>query len=215
MDKTTDELAQILWEYNNLKQTLKKSDCILVLGSSDLRVAHKGAELYLAGYAQLIIFSGGFGRITRNIWKQPEAEVFAQEAMRMGVPKDKILIENKSTNTGDNIIFTRQLLAEKNITIGSFIVVHKPYMLRRLYANFRKQWPRKQFIVTSPNISFSGYFNESISKELVINLLVGDTQRIKEFAERGFQIYQRIPKKVQEAYEELIRRGYIKHLITD
>lgn len=32
-DKSSDELATILWDYNNIQQPLEKSDCIFVLGS--------------------------------------------------------------------------------------------------------------------------------------------------------------------------------------
>jgi len=62
-----DDLAKILWDYNNLNQPLKKSDAILVLGSNDIRVAQRGAELLLQEYAPLIIFSGGFGALTQNL----------------------------------------------------------------------------------------------------------------------------------------------------
>ena len=57
-------LAQQLWDYHHVNQNLQKSDCILVLGSHDLRVAERGAELYLQGWAPLLIMSGGLGRLT-------------------------------------------------------------------------------------------------------------------------------------------------------
>lgn len=57
----TINLARILWEYQNLGQGLKKSDCIIVLGSHDLRVADWTAELFHKKWSELIIFSGGLG----------------------------------------------------------------------------------------------------------------------------------------------------------
>jgi uncharacterized SAM-binding protein YcdF (DUF218 family) len=211
--RSTDELAKILWDYNHLDQPLRAVDCILVLGSHDIRVAHRGAELFLQGYAPLIIFSGNLGRLTDGLWNQPEAEIFANEARRMGVPEDRILIENKSTNTGDNIRFSKALLAETGVSVNSFILVQKPYMQRRAYATFKKVWPEKDVIVTSPQISFEEYPNEVITRDTLISIMVGDTQRIKVYAERGFQIKQDIPVRVWDAYEELVRRGFTSHLI--
>jgi hypothetical protein len=64
-----------------------------------------------------------------------------------------------------------------------------------------------------PLFSFEDYPNETISKDDVINIMVGDTQRIQVYANRGFQIAQDIPVEVWSAYEELVRRGFTSHLI--
>ena len=56
------------------------------MGSHDLRVAERGAQLFLEHWAPLLIFSGGLGNLTRGVWEQPEADRFAEIAVRMGVP---------------------------------------------------------------------------------------------------------------------------------
>lgn len=211
--KETITLAKKLWDYHHVNQSLEKSDCILVLGSHDLRVAERGAELYLQGWAPVLIFSGGLGNLTKGIWGEPEADKFAAIAKRMGVPRKAILIENKSTNTGENILFTRRLLKEKGFDPQSFIVVQKPYMERRSYATFKKHWPDKKLIVTSPQISFDEYPNDEIPLKKIINIMVGDLQRIKIYPEKGFQIFQEIPDEVWQAYERLVELGYDKHLV--
>src|SRR4029077_17355368 len=106
-------LAKKLWDYHHMQHILEKSDCILVLGSHDLRVAERAAELYLEGWAPMIIFSGGLGNFTKEMWTETEADQFAAIAINTGVPKNAILIENKSTNTGENILFTQRLLAQR------------------------------------------------------------------------------------------------------
>lgn len=103
------------------------------------------------------------------------------------------MIENKSANTGENVDFTKRLLDEKGLKFDTFILVQKPYMERRTFATFKKVWPEKSLIVTSPPISFEDYPNEEISKDKVINIMVGDLQRIKLYPGRGFQIFQEIP----------------------
>jgi uncharacterized SAM-binding protein YcdF (DUF218 family) len=206
-------LAEKLWDYHHLNHVLQKTDCILALGSHDLRVADRAADLYMEGWAPLVIFSGGLGNLTRQVWKEPEADQFAKIAVEKGVPKTSILIENKSTNTGENILLTQQLLKEKKLNPQTFILVQKPYMERRSYATFKKHWPDKQLIVTSPQIPFNKYPTEEIPLEKVINVMVGDLQRIKIYPKQGFQIFQEIPVEIWQAYERLIELGYNKHLV--
>ena len=213
ISETTLALAQQLWDYHHVNQNLQKSDCILVLGSHDLRVAERGAELYLQGWAPLLIMSGGLGRLTQEMWSEPEADKFAKIALEMGVPEEAILIENKSTNTGENILFTQQLLQKENLAPERFIVVQKPYMERRSFATFKKHWPEKELIVTSPQLSMQAYPTAEITLEEMIHIMVGDLQRIKIYPEKGFQIEQEIPKEVWEAFEKLVSLGFNSHLI--
>jgi uncharacterized SAM-binding protein YcdF (DUF218 family) len=218
MDHHIHSLAETIWRYHQMNHQLEPADAILVLCSHDRKVAERGAELFLEGWAPLLIFSGGFGSITKDIWTDPEADQFAEIAIAMGVPKESVLIENRSTNTGENILFTKQLLAERNIDPRKFILVQKPYMERRSFATFRKIWPEKDVLVTSPQVSFDDYLESYSARELsadhVINIMVGDLQRIRIYAEEGFQIHQEIPRDVWSAYEELVRAGYDQRLIA-
>jgi uncharacterized SAM-binding protein YcdF (DUF218 family) len=188
-----------------------------VLCSHDERVAERAAQLFHEGRAPLVIFSGGQGSITRSLWNEPEAERFARIAVSRGVPRENILTETQSTNTGENIEFTKRLLAERGLDLQRFIVVQKPYMERRAYATFRQLWPEKDLVVTSPQVSFREYLdhytNRSLSVADVVGIMVGDLQRIKVYPTRGWQIAQEIPDDVWSAFEELVRAGYDKYLI--
>ena len=206
-------LAKLLWNYHQMNQKPEKADCILALGSHDLRVPERVAELYLQGFAPLIIMSGGLGNFTQEIWTEKEADKFAAIAIEKGVPEESILIENNSTNTGENILFTQKLLQGKRLYPHSFIVVQKPYMERRTYATFQKQWPGKTVYVTSPQISFEEYPTADILMEKVINIMVGDLQRIRLYAEKGFQNHQIIPEPVWNAYKQLVEAGFDKQLV--
>ncbi|KAA9353642.1 YdcF family protein [Larkinella humicola] len=210
-------LAKKLWDYHRLNQPLQPADAIFVLCSYDKRVAERGAQLWLDGWAPLLIFSGGLGVITRNLWTEPEADQFAEIARNMGVPDEAMLIENQSTNTGENVLFTQQRLAERNLDPTHFLLVQKPYMERRSYATFRKVWPQKQVRVTSPQASYEEYLetysNPELSAEQVIHIMVGDLQRIREYPQKGFQIPQEIPQDVWDAYKALVAAGYDQHLI--
>ena len=218
MDKRIFTLAQTIWDYHKLNHLLEKADAILVLCSHDERVAERAAELFNDGWAQLVIFSGGAGAITRQLWSEPEAERFARLAINKGIPTEKILIENRSSNTGENIRFTKQLLADHGLELQKFIVVQKPYMERRSYATFRKLWPEKDVLVTSPQLTFeeylSTYSNTALSWRDVVSIMVGDLQRIRVYPALGFQIEQHVPGEIISAYDQLIAAGFTKHLIS-
>jgi uncharacterized SAM-binding protein YcdF (DUF218 family) len=218
MDPHILALAQKLWHYHQLHHELASADAILVLCSHDTAVAERGAQLFLDGWAPLLIFSGGLGTITRHLWHEPEADQFAAIAVSMGVPRERILIENRSTNTGENVQFTKQLLDAKQLSPQRFILVQKPYMERRSYATFKRQWPEKDVLVTSPQVSFdeylTAYSNKALSSDDVVGIMVGDLQRLRVYASKGYQIAQEIPDDVWDAFEKLVQAGYDKYLVS-
>ena len=217
MDQHTFALAETLWDYHLMKHEIVPADAILVLCSHDERVAERAAQLFHEGWVPLVIFSGGQGSITRTLWSEPEAERFARIAVNLGVPRESILIEPQSTNTGENVEFTKRMLAEQGLELQKFILVQKPYMERRSFATFRKLWPEKDLIVTSPQVSFREYVdtyaNGTLSAADVVGIMVGDLQRIRVYPARGYQIAQEIPDEVWSAFEELVRAGYDKYLV--
>ncbi|WP_010252489.1 YdcF family protein [Acetivibrio cellulolyticus] len=217
MNTEIEVLAKVLWDYHHMNHALTSADLIIVLGSHDTRVAQRGAELYLKGFAPFIVISGGLGKITKHLWNMTEAEKFAEIACSMGVPEEKIILETRSTNTGENILFTRELILDRNLNINSIITVNKPYMERRTYAAFKKFWNVNDVMVTSPQFEFKEYLEAytdgKITKEEIISIMVGDLQRIKVYAEKGFQIQQDIPENVWEAFDKLVELGFKKHLI--
>ena len=214
MSDRVSALAQIVWNYHRLGHPLVKSDCILVLCSHDPRVAVYSAELFLAGWAPLLVFSGNVGELTSGMYGQPEAEYFAGIAIELGVPADKVLIENRATNTGENILFARELLQEQHHDPTDFIVVQKPFMERRALATFQKVWPEKKAVVTSPPIEFVDYPTAEFPRERIIEIMVGDLDRIIRYPALGYQTVQVIPDEVLAAYEKLIDLGYDGHLAS-
>jgi len=217
MEQRLEAHVRTVWNYLRLQQPLVKADAILVLCSYDTTVAERAAELFLQRWAPLLIFAGGRGAITRRLWDEAEADRFARIAVDMGVPREHILIENRSTNTGENIRFTRQLLADKGLDPKTFIVVQKPYMERRSYATFQRQWPDKALVVTSPVVTLEDYLtahaDHPVSPDEAISVMVGDLQRIRRYPAMGFQIEQEIPDEVWTAFQALVDAGYDRHLI--
>ena len=212
---SVDDWARRVWDFHHVGHALAPADAILVLGSHDTRVAERGAELYLQGWAPLVVFSGNLGALTTEIWTRPEAEIFADVAAAMGVPRERMLTECRATNTGENVSFCRELLEGRGIRLRRAIAVQKPYMERRTLATFRARWPELDVIVTSPQIAFDDYPNAQIAREDVIHIMVGDFQRLLLYAERGWSERQEVPPAVMEAYHRLVAAGYTRRLIRE
>jgi hypothetical protein len=52
-----------------------------------------------------------------------------------------------------------------------------------------------------------------LTSDDVVGITVGDLQRIRVYATKGYQIAQEIPDDVWQAFEELVRAGYVKYLV--
>ena len=221
-----DLLAKKLWDYHHLNQVLESADIIFCFTSIDLSVPAYCAKLFHKNSAPLVLISGGNAtnkwipdeeNLQRTNWgTDSEAEKYYEVVLENGVPKESILLETKSTNSGENVTFSYEILKEKNLIPRAVILVHKPTMERRAYAVFKNYWPIKntKLMVTSMPITYEDYVGKVIDRDVIINIMVGDLQRIKLYPEMGFQVNQEIPDEVSVAYEELVKRGYDKHLIA-
>lgn len=201
-----------LWQYLKLGQPLQKTDALLLLGSSDLRVGERAAELYHQGIAPLLLISGGQGRMTEGLFEFSEAETFAKIALDAGVPREAIILETHSTNTGENFRFTQQLLSEKNISLSSVTLIQKPYMERRALATCQALWPDIQAQVTSPQCDFLDYCSALHPSSEVINLMVGEIERLKHYPSQGFFAEQVLPQQVADANLALQSIGYDEYV---
>lgn len=207
--------AKVLYDFHNQNRTTISTDFMLVMGSHDLRVANHAANLFLQGKAPFLVCSGGYGKITKSLWNNTEAETYAQICIENGVPKDKILIENKSTNSGENFIFTKKLLESHNIKVSTGIIVCKNYLSRRALATAKKQWPEIEWFIETPNLSFEEYIKNESNIDRMINLLVGDIQRLMIYPNFGFQIPVTITQEVLNSYDFLVKHGYTQFLIDE
>ncbi|MFA0309321.1 hypothetical protein BH581_12860 [Vibrio splendidus] len=200
----------ILWNFMSMGHKVTSSDCIFVLCSNDTRVAEYAAELYLQKVAPYIVFSGGVGRFTEGSFERSEAETFASIARDCGVPEADIIIEKHATNTGENVRFTYDLLTKRGLSPKQLTLVQKPFMEKRTYATFSKQWPEQaaEIKVTSQWQSWVDYFNEELPLDMVLGALVADFERVKTYPAQGFQIEMPIPDDVDQAYQALKKLGF-------
>ncbi|MGR7024455.1 YdcF family protein [Geodermatophilus sp. URMC 62] len=192
-------------------------DAVIALGSHDERVARHAAELVLAGIAPVLVVTGGQGKDTPISWGASEAAYYRQVAEDQGVPRTQILMETRASNTGENIDFSRALLEGRGQKVHAVVLATKPYMQRRAAATAGKRWPEVRHFTSAPKLPFSDYLHGSSNLDSTefINLMVGDLQRMKVYAERGLQLPQVIPPAVWAAYEELVAVGYDRYVLKD
>ena len=206
--------AETLYNYHaSFCQEPVSSDLILAAGSHDMRVPEYAATLYLKGYAPMVVCSGGFGKITDGLFREPEGVLFARRCMEFGVPEDSILIEQKAHNTGENFTFSKRLLAEQGIPVKLGLIVCKPYMSARTLATAKKQWSEVEWRVCAPPIPFQNYFQADTPPEQEIQLLTGDLQRLRVYADLGYQVSVDIPEEIWAAFERLVKAGFDRYYI--
>ena len=207
------EDVERLWDYHNMHHELRPVDVGIGLGSHDLGVAKIATELYFQKMYPWLVFSGANAPTTIEIFPRGEAVHYREYAIGNGVPTDAILVETQARNTGQNIEYTRAVLAERGIQARSVIVMSRPYQQRRAYATCKKIWPEVDVICASLPLDLDDYMASIGDANKVIDMLVGDTQRITKYADLGFAITQEVPMDVQESFSRLTRAGYLSRLI--
>ena len=112
-----------------------KADAIIVLGAAAYdakpspvfqeRIRH-GLDLYEAGYAPLLIFTGGYGGSGARF---SESQVARRYALKQGVPAKAILIETQSRNTVQNLVEAKRLMDQHDL--HRVIIVSDPLHMAR------------------------------------------------------------------------------------
>ena len=111
------------------------ADAIIVLGAAAYdakpspvfqeRIRH-GLDLYRAGYAPLLIFTGGYGGSAARF---SESQVARRYALKEGIPDEAILIETASRNTEQNLVEAKRLMDQRGLR--RVIIVSDPLHMAR------------------------------------------------------------------------------------
>jgi hypothetical protein len=206
--------AHLLWDYHQLGHPLRNCDVAIGLGSHDLGVPVHTAELYHQGWFPRIVFTGAVNPTRPDRFPRGEAVHFREQAMALGVPDTAILTEPHATNTGANFALSRRLLADAGIHPRTVMVIAMPYMQRRAYATCRKLWPEVDVVCASQRLEFDDYLKTIGDDQMVVDMLVGDLQRVIEYPRRGFAVDQHVPEDIQHAYHHLLDHGFTRRLLT-
>ncbi|MGW3020594.1 YdcF family protein [Streptomyces longwoodensis] len=205
--------AKLIWDYHRMHHELRPCSAGIGLGSHDLGVASHTVHLYRQGLFPVIVFTGGNSPTTKARFPRGEAVHYREHALELSVPAEAVLVEPKAANTGQNAVFSRQVLAEAGIVPESVLVVCKPYEERRSYATFKKVWPEVDVVCSSEPVGLAAYAEGIGDAKLVIDMLVGALQRVMVYPEQGFTITQDVPEDVAAAFKRLADGGFDSRLL--
>lgn len=207
--------AAVIWDYHRMDHELRPCAAGIALGSNDLGVATQAARLYHQGWFPVLVLTGANSPTTVDRFPRGEATHYRERVLELGVPEQAILLEPTATNTGQNISRSRAVLREAGVPVDSVLLISKPYMQRRAFATCRQQWPGVTPVCAAQSVDFADYVRAAAgSGHRVIDLMVGDLQRIVEYPKRGFAIAQPVPATVLAAYHRLVEAGFTSRLLA-
>ena len=205
--------ARAIWDFHQMDHELSPCSAAITLGSLDLGVATTTADLYHAGMFPTVVFTGDTSAATQARFPRGEATHYREHALFLGMPTEAILLEPKATNTGQNIGFSREVLENAGIEVTTLLLISMPYMQRRAYATCRKLWPEVEPICVSQPLPYDEYVTTHDDEKQLIDMLMGDMERVMEYPKRGFAIEQHVPERVRDAFDRLRVRGYDSWLL--
>jgi uncharacterized SAM-binding protein YcdF (DUF218 family) len=163
--------------------------------------------------APVIVFTGATSPTTRARMPRGEAVHYRERALQLGVPESAVLLEPRATNTGENIEFTKAVLAEAGVTASSVLLVSKPYEERRSYGMMRKLWPEVEVVCASTSMGLEEYADSIGDARMVIDMIVGALQRVLVFPGWDLAVEQVVPDAVVASYECLCADGFPSRLL--
>jgi uncharacterized SAM-binding protein YcdF (DUF218 family)/glycosyltransferase involved in cell wall biosynthesis len=144
----------VWWLADPLRQsaTPTKADAIVVFaggvgesgraGGGVQERLKEAVDLYNGGYAPYLVFSSGY------VYSFREAESMRALAIAQGVPASVIVLEERATNTFQNVTFTREILRDHHWQ--HILLVSSPYHMRRALLVWQKQAPDVTVVPTPP-----------------------------------------------------------------
>lgn len=142
------------------KHDLICSDVIFIFGSTHPEAYEKLLELYHKGLVKDIVISGGSSgsKEKHKDWiygDKSEARVIFEKLAFYGIPIGKMFLEEKSTNSKENIIFSNEIYDFSKVKSLTFI--SKNYAAGRQYRTLKKYLPEGIKIIP---YSYNTYFDD-------------------------------------------------------
>lgn len=131
-----------------MEDSLETAEVILIPGGSQRALIERAAELYHGGYGKYILPSGSYN----NKIGKTEYDFLLQEGLKLGIPENAFIKEDKATHTFENAVLSYEALKEKDIKADKVILVCKNYHARRAYLTYRINFPKHIKIIVQPVI---------------------------------------------------------------
>lgn len=177
-------------------ESIPGADGIFVFGCRDGRVALRAAELFQKGKAPYIVVTGkGHAEMLPKEFTT-EAEYFYSILREQNIPETAIILENKATNTLENITLGMELIKQRFSVPSSLIVCAKPHHLRRARATFAKQFPE----ITTYGSAYEVADRELVDNPRMLYKTLREIEKLKLYAAKGDIAHIEIPPGILEAH---------------
>lgn len=162
------------------------ADLVFVFGSDWLPTMDPAIDLYNRKLVPHILITGAsYVGKERHI---TESEEFANYAIQKGVPKKAIILEDKATNTLENMKFARDLIDQQLgwSNVKRVIFVCKSFHARRVLMTAAKNWPSGKELLCIPVVDERGiratdWWKHEIPRKRVLEEL----RRISDYTLKG------------------------------
>jgi Uncharacterized conserved protein len=214
---------------------IKKVDILVLLGNSITDTIKCASYAYENNLCDRILINGGIGHSTEILRQQvrkderfksiqvdnrAEANIFFDIMTKIyKVPENKIIVENQSTNCGDNALKAVKLLSELQIPYNSLLLIQDPTMQLRTHASFKKHIRNEKVKI----INYSPFIPEVNEDLKLINrdvdgiweekrfleLIMGEIPRLKDDVKgygpcgKNFIAHVEVPSEIEEYYNRL------------
>lgn len=222
-------------------------ELVVLAGNAVIPVIDAACQLAAEGEKTLLI-SGGIGHSTTFLYaaiaQHPryntlrttglsEAAILAEIAHQFWkIPRENILVEDASTNCGENARFTRRMLDAQGITVNKGIVVQDPTMQRRTMATFEHVWQgaenrlhwrsypgcQPELFNGENGVAFKGDDTGLWPVERYLSLIIGELPRIRDDAQgygpcgKNFIAHVDIPLAVEQAWQQLTEDATLRDM---
>lgn len=188
----------------------EKADAIFVFGSRTLPdVWIRAAELYHLGFARFVVTTGYVGPKAKAYGGSAEGDFLASKLIDLGVPHDALIIENKSSNTYENVMFGMRAMLEKGLHNPKLILLAKPFHMRRCLATFAKQFPLVQCLSCPPLLNYLEMFQNMpdsySSLDQFKERMIGELVRLEMYGKPdGTIATQKMPDDIKRILERCL-----------
>lgn len=162
----------------------EKADLAFIFGTRQYQGAVKIAyDLYKINLVPKILVSGGMNRVSG----ENEALAIFQKLSSLGVNNGDIIVEDKSTNTLENVLFSRDFI-EKNIgweNIQTIIAVVKNYHSRRALMTLKKHFPKHIKFISADYEVYNFNKNNWSESEQGKEKVFGEYEKIQKYLAKG------------------------------
>jgi hypothetical protein len=183
------DAVSTLYNWLAISDEPQKADLIFLFGAPTLAIPEKGLALYKAGLAPYLIATGERSLTEESGWDKTLADKYAEYLLENGVDEKHIIIQNKSLNTLEDVVFSLEALSR----IERIILVSRPMHQRRCYATFQKQ-TRGKMVMNAPCL-------ETMAEDLLAAICILEYEKIERYAKKGDVEKQAVPDEVREAYQ--------------